>query len=44
MKAAGKSMPVYQPNQAKYNPIFSPKYRLCKTQQHFNTLLSKFTL
>lgn len=33
MKAAGKSMPVYQPNQAKYSPIFSPKYRLFKTQQ-----------
>lgn len=28
MKAAGKSIPVYQPNQAKYSPIFSPKYRL----------------
>jgi hypothetical protein len=32
MKAAGKSIPVYQPSQAKYNPIFSPKYRLFETQ------------
>lgn len=31
-KAAGKSIPVYQPNQAKYKPIFSPKYRLSRTQ------------
>lgn len=31
MKAAGKSMPVYQPSQAKYSPIFSPKYRLLET-------------
>lgn len=36
MKAAGKSMPVYQPSQAKYSPIFSPKYRLFGTQKPWN--------
>lgn len=32
-RAAGNSIPVYQPSQAKYRPIFSPKY-LLKQQQH----------
>lgn len=27
-RAAGNSIPVYQPSQAKYRPIFSPKYLL----------------
>lgn len=31
-RAAGNSIPVYQPSQAKYRPIFSPKY-LLKQQQ-----------
>lgn len=50
--AAGISICVYTPNQAKYNPIFSPKYFLCvkereregeREREKQRELLSRYT-